>query len=250
MKNLDIKTISIIILLIVVMVGGGFFWSNHDKWKAKYALETNLKYALQDTIQIYQNKEGEWVSEKKTLQANIQTLEGENINLSDNQKNLLKRIKNISKEKDIIAAALATQTVTIDSLVQLATNIDIINHEIDFVASSDTLEYDITIKNVTPSDSLILPLMSINKLKIPNEIFIEFHWEKEKYHPIAFSITNSNSMFNINDVDSYVIPEIQKDVIKPTSWKKIGKWFKDNGNKIGIFLGGVVIGALAISVSG
>ena len=249
MGNLDIKTIAIIILLLVVMVGGGFFWNNHDKWKAKYNLETNLKEALQDSIHIYQNKEGEWVSEKKTLQADISSLSDENLNLTDNQENLVKRIKSISNEKDVIAAALAYQVVTIDSLTQLATNIDTVNHEIDFVATSDSLEYDITVKNVSPSDSLIMPLMSINKLVIPNEVFIEFHWEKEKTHPIAFSMTNTNPLFKVTDLDSYVIPEIQKDIIKPTGWKKFGNWFKENGKKVGIFLGGVVIGALAISAS-
>jgi hypothetical protein len=250
MKNLDLKTIAIIVLLIAVMVGGGFFWNNNDNWKTKYALETNLKNALQDSLSTYKNKEGEWVSEKKTLQADINTLSGENLNLTDNQENLVKRIKSISKEKDVIAAALANQVVTIDSLTQLATNIDTVNHEIDFVASSDTLEYDITIKNVSPSDSLIIPLMSINKLVIPNEVFIEFHWEKEKLHPISFSMTNSNPLFKVTDLDSYVIPELQKDVVKPTGWKKFGNWFKENGKKIGIFLGGAVVGALAISTSG
>ena len=83
MKNFDFKTLAIIILIIGMMVGGGLWWNSHDKQQAKYNLEVNLKNALQDSIEHYQNKEGEWVAEKKTLQADIGTLEDENLNLTE-----------------------------------------------------------------------------------------------------------------------------------------------------------------------
>jgi len=251
MKNLDLKTIAIVVLIIVLMAGGGFWFNDHNKQQAKYNLEVNLKNALQDSIEYYQNKEGEWVAEKKTLQADISTLEDKNLNLTENQKELVRRIKNLSNKNDVIVAALARQEAVIDSLMQIATSIDTVKNTITFVKVTDTLEYDIKILNVKPLKSKVLqPTMFIKKLKIPNELFVEFHWEDGKTHPIAVSISNSNPLFKTNDIDSYAIPELQKDVVKPTGWQKIGNFFKKTGKYIGIFGAGAIVGGLVIAGSG
>jgi hypothetical protein len=243
--NLDFKTITIIILIIVVIFGGGFFWNKNSKLQQQYNLEVNLKNALQDSIEYYQNKEGEWVAEKLTLQADLKDLEDENLNLSENQKRLVARLKTEQKEKDIIAAALAQQQVVIDSLLQAATNVDTVNNTIDFVKVTDTLEYDIQILEAKPIENGN-PQMLIKKLRIPNELFVEFHWEDEKTHPIAVSVTNSNPMFKTNDLDSYAIPELQKEEINPTGWQKFKKFLKKNGEKVLVFLGGAAVGGLVV----
>ena len=87
-------------------------------------------------------------------------------------------------------------------------------------------------------------------MRIPNELFLEFFWEDGKTHPTTVSITNSNTLFKTHDIDSYIIPEIQKDVVKPTGWKKIGNFFKKSGKYIGIFGAGALVGGLLIAGSG
>lgn len=248
--NLDLRTVLIIVLIVGIIIGGSIMSSRIDKLHEKNRIETNLKNALQDSVRTYRNKEGLLVSEKLTLQASVKSLEDENLNLSDNQKKLIAKIKEVEKENNIIAAALINQTATIDSLESVATNIDTANNKIHFVMNTDSIKYDITVKNVKPIGiSKLKPILSINKMIIPNEQFIEFHWEDGETYPIAFSVTNSNPIFKVADIDSYVIPEVQKDKIKPNGWQKIKKWFKDNGKKIGIFFGGAVVGGLVVAGS-
>ena len=207
------------------------------------------RIALEDSVDVYQNKEGEWVAEKKTLQGDISTLEDENVNLTENQTNLLARLKRANKKNDVFAAALAQQEVVIDSLINTVATIDTVNHTIAFEANTDSIEYKIKVLNVKPMESLS-PILVIQELKIPNEVFVEFHWEDGKTHPVAVSMTNSNTFFKTNDIDSYAIPELQKDVVKPTGWKKIGNFFKNSGKYIGIFGAGALVGGLIIAGSG
>lgn len=243
--KLDLKSIAIIVLIVGMIVGGTIMTNRNKRLANEVRTEVNLKNALQDTVRTYQNKEGEWVAEKLTLQADVSTLEDDNLNLTENQKKLVSKVKNLQKDKDVITAALIEQSATIDSLEQFATNIDTVGNMISFVMNTDTLKYDIKVKNVKPLEEL-RPMLAINKLVIPNEQFIEFHWEDSKTTPIAFSVTNSNPLFITNNIDSYAIPELVKEEIDPTGWQKIKKWFKDNGQKVGIFAGGAVIGGLVV----
>jgi len=246
--NLNIKDVAIIVLIFAMLLGGGYFFKKNGDWKKQLAIEVNLKNALADSVEHYQNKEGEWVAEKLTLQIDISELEDDKLNLTQNQEQLVKRVKRLSKEKDVIVAALARQEALIDSLVNTVAIVDTVNHTVAFEATTDSLEYKIKVLNIKPFE-LLSPILLIETLKIPNELFIEFHWEDGKNKPVAVSITNSNPLFKTNDIDSFAIPELQKDVVKPTGWKKIGNWFKDNGKKVGIFLGGAVVGGLLIGAS-
>lgn len=246
MKNfLDLKSILIIVLILGMIIGGTIMANKNKRLANEVRMEVNLKNALNDSLLNYQNKEGEWVAEKLTLQADVETLEDENLNLSENQQKLLSKVKNLQKDKDVITAALVQQSAVIDSLTQFATAIDTVANTVTFAMDSDSLKYDIVVKNVEPIKEL-KPILNINRLEIPNEQFIEFHWEKDKTTPIAFSVTNSNSLFKTNDIDSYAIPELIKEEIDPTGWQKVKKWFKDNGQKVGIFVGGAVIGGLVV----
>jgi uncharacterized membrane-anchored protein YhcB (DUF1043 family) len=243
--KLDLKSIAIIVLIIGMIIGGTIMTNRNKRLANEVRTEVNLKNALQDSIRTYQNKEGEWVTEKLTLQADVSTLEDDNLNLTENQKKLVSKVKNLQKDKDVITAALIEQSATIDSLEQFATNVDTVGNIISFIMNTDTLKYDIKVKNVKPIEKL-RPMLAINKLVIPNKQFIEFHWEDSKTTPIAFSVTNSNPLFITNNIDSYAIPELIKEEINPTGWQKIKKWFKENGQKVGIFAGGAVIGGLVV----
>ena len=243
--KLDLKTIAIIVLIVGMIIGGTIMTNRNKRLADEIKTEVNLKNALQDVIKTYQNKEGEWVAEKLTLQADLEILEGDNLNLTENQQKLVSKVKELQKDKDVITAALVQQSATIDSLEQFATNIDTVNHTVDFVMDSDSLKYNIRVTNVKPLERLQLKLL-ITSLIIPNEQFIEFHWENDKTTPIAFSVTNSNPLFKTNNIDSYAIPELIKEEINPTGWEKVKAWFKENGKKIGIFAGGAVIGGLVV----
>ena len=243
--KLDLKIIAIIVLIVGIIIGGTIMTNKNKRLADEIKTEVNLKNALQDVIKTYQNKEGEWVAEKLTLQSDVEILEGDNLNLTENQQKLVSKVKELQKDKDVITAALVQQSATIDSLEQFATNIDTVNHTVDFVMDSDSLKYNIRVTNVKPLERL-QPKLLITSLIIPNEQFIEFHWENDKTTPIAFSVTNSNPMFKTNNIDSYAIPELIKEEINPTGWQKVKAWFKENGKKIGIFAGGAVIGGLVV----
>jgi hypothetical protein len=226
--------ITIVVLLLLIM--GAIIYFQHKsilKLKDKYQTEVKLRNALLDTMKVYQNKEGEWVAEKLTLQETLANLNKINSQLSAEQKDLLARVKEANKKNTIIAAALIESNVIIDSLKNLTKPIiDTINKNITFRDSTKNLKYDIKIGNVMPVLKLN-PTLTFQSLMLPNTQFIEFHWKNDKKigYPVAFSVTNTNDYFKTINIDSYIIPEIQKQTIKPTFWKKVGDFFTKSSNK-------------------
>lgn len=246
----DIKSIIIIVLIIGTVIGGTWLTNRNKRLVEEVRTEVNLKNALQDSINYYQNKEGEWVAEKLTLQADVKTLEDENLNLTENQKELMSKVKNLQKDKDVIAAALVEQEAMIEELSQFATDVEIDTgsqaHTVHFVMDSDSLKYQINVSNVTVLPEL-KPKLTIANLRIPNKQFVEFHWEDGKTTPVAFSVTNSNPLFITNNIDSYAIPELVKEEIDPTGWQKFKAWIKKNGERVGTFIVGGVVGGLIVA---
>ena len=245
--KIKIETIIIIILALALIVGGTILNGQKNKAREKYEAELRLNNALDDSLRTYKNSNDELVYEKYTLQATNTQLKEVRDRLTENQKKLIDRVNELKKDKDVFAAALAQQKVVVDSLIQVATKIDTINNTISFDNTSDTIKYNITVLNAIPAKGV--PTLQINNLEIPNEVFIEFNWENEELYPVSFSLTNSNPMFKVNDIDSYVIPELKKEEIDPTKWMKIKNWFKENGKKVGIFLGGAIVGGLVVAGS-
>ena len=87
----------------------------------------------------------------------------------------------------------------------------------------------------------------INSLILPNDQKISFNWDRSRVgYPVSFSITNSNEYFKVVDLDSYVIPELNKSKIKPNGWQKIGNFFGSSGEKIAVFGFGLGLGALGV----
>jgi hypothetical protein len=48
---------------------------------------------------------------------------------------------------------------------------------------------------------------------------------------------------SVGSINSYAIPELNKVVINPTGWQKVGQWFVKNGRIIGCVTSGVIVGA-------
>lgn len=241
---------AIVLVIILLLLGSGLFKIQRNRindLKDKYQSEVNLRKALSDSLKIYQNKEGQWVAEKRTIQATIKQLEEMNGELTADQRRLLAKIKEVNKENSIITAALIRANFVIDSLKHSGIIIvDTTNKTVDFIENiNPDIRYNFQARGVLPYPMGSTPSLFINNLTLPNEQFVEFHWvnNKKEGYPIAFSVTNSNSYVKVYDVNSYAIPEIKKEIINPTGWEKITVWLNKNGKMVGYVVGGVVIGA-------
>jgi len=129
--------------------------------------------------------------------------------------------------------------VKIDSLRNGKVTVDTTEGRINISDSLPEIQYSFDIFKVKPKFPNQNPVFKINYLFLPNKQFVEFHWKNDRKegYPIAFSISNSNKYFKTANIDSYIIPEIQKDKIKPNFWQKTWKGIKTTSPYI---IGGVI----------
>ena len=248
-KLLPYIIIAAVVILLILSTIIYFQQRKINKTNEKYLTEVNLKNALLDSINYYQNKEKEWVAERLTIQVSIKNLEKINGQLSASQKELLIRIKEVQKKNDIIVAALIETNVKISELKP--STVDIKDSSIIFGDSTKNLKYNIEIGHVKPINIGVIPTLTFNEFKLPNTQFIEFHWkdDRKKGYPITFSVSNSNKYFEVTNIDSYAIPNLKKKDINPNAWDRFTKWTKSNNKTIlsvGIGLVGGVIGVLLL----
>ena len=248
--NLNLSTIIIIGAIVLFVFGGGMklYQNKVNKLKNKLETEIKLKDALLDSVRYHVNKENELVAEKLTIQETLKNLQKINGQLTNSQKELLARVKELNKKNAVITAALIENQVTIDSLMHngqtiVDTTKKTITYKDTYKNGNKEVSYEFVAGNVTPFPINTTPTFLIKSLYFPNKQFVEFHWEKNKRndYPISFSVSNSNDFFKTVNIESYAIPELKKDVVDPTGWQKIGEFFVRNGNKvIYIGIGGVV----------
>lgn len=214
--------------------------------------ESNLRKALTDTLTYFKTKDGNWGVEKKTLQTELSILKDNNLNLNANQKKLIKEVERQNKTATTIAAALIElraevngfkndkPTLQTDSTVQFSPKIGDAGYDKDF-------EYDLTIANVKRFE-LKPATLTINRVSFPNTQTVNFNWkdDKKEGYPVSFSVINSNKYFKVSDIQSYAIPEIKKEELKPNFLQKVGKFSKTTGGKIVFFGAGVLVGAAVI----
>lgn len=238
---------AILLVIVLLLIGGGLMKIQRNKitnLKDKYNTEVNLKDALLDSIDVYKNKENEWVAEKLTIQIKFDELEKMNSQLTENQKKLVDKIKEVNKDNTIITAALIHANFIIDSLKHSGiVVVDTTNKTVNFIElKNPDIRYDFLASGVLPFPIGSEPTLLINNLTLPNEQFVEFHWtdNKKKGYPIAFSVTNSNEYIKVYDVNSYAIPPLNKEVLNPNGWQKVGIWFKKNDKIVGYIIGGAI----------
>lgn len=227
-------------LLILVLIGSTAYYVNRShNLKADLVGEINLTNALLDTVITYKNKNGQLVSEKRTLQTDFDNLEEINGFLTETQKELVRNIDELEKRYTIIAAALIKTRVEIDSIRDGMVVVDTNENTITISDSLPNIQYIFVVKKVRALSVYEKPEFTIRKLNLPNTQFIEFHWRnnKKEGYPVSFSVSNSNKYFKTVDIDSYIIPEIKKSTIKPTFWQKVGKTGKKS---IPYFIGGAI----------
>lgn len=240
------KNIIILILVALLFFISYCFQMKNKDLKHEMKESIKLRNALTDTITHYVNDIGEHVAEKKTLQASIAFFENENIILSNSQKNLFDRINKLENDKNIIAAALVESKIIIKNLEDsLNVVYDVVGDDIKFMGKNDHFRFGITVKNVKPLLNFT-PKILFDSLYLYNEQFIDFQWDNDKKlnYPISFSISNSNPYFRVNNVESYAIPELDKNSVKPTNWIKFKNWAKNNWSNGLIFGVGVGFGYL------
>lgn len=230
MKNYVIPTLILIIIILAV-----FFYIEkleHSHAKEKIVERNKFLAVLNDSLHIIKTKNGDLEYSKKSLQNNIKFLQ-ENINtLSDNQKTLVNEIKN---NKNIISAMQTKMEIALSNISN--THSTFVNDTtIRFSDSTAFLSYNIEISGIKASSN---PDLTIKTLELPNKQTITFEWDNEKTHPVKGTVTNTNPYIKINELDSFIIPEIEKEKIKPTTWQK----FKTLTNKTTSKLALVGIGA-------
>jgi len=240
-----IKEKNRIFIAIAILLCGIIYLQNQriEHWKDKYSAEVKLNDALNDTIKYYKNARNEWVAEKLTIQATIKHLETIYGQLTDTQKELIARIKELDKKNTIIAAALIEANVKIDSLLIKDSGggsvvvVDTTKKMINFnnLGSLDkSFIFDIDVNHVLPAHLDVKPTLLFKSIDFPNKQFIEFHWknDKKRGYPIAFSTSNSNPYFKTTNIESYAIPPLDKVHLNPSGWQKIENFFIKNGRKV------------------
>jgi hypothetical protein len=244
-------------LIIVILVGGlvlNIQKNRINNLKYDYNVEVKLKNALIDSVYYYYNKKNQLVGEKLTLQTTIDNLNNMYDKLSNNQKELINSIKEINKNNIVIAAAIIETRIKVDSILHGKnegdyTNIDTVKKVISFInPNGKYFQYSFKVNNVLPAYKNIIPSLIIDSLKFSNKQLIDFHWkdDKKEGYPISFSVTNDNPYFQTINIDSYAIPELDKQELRPTFGQKVGKFFKEGGGNIGYFGIGTAVGVGAI----
>lgn len=249
-KN-NLKNIIIIILLLLTIGGGYYLTTRLENTNDKYEEELKLREALTDSIEVIRLKSGEVGVEKRTLQTKLSKLTDENINLNNSQKELIKKINTIQKERkrdqEVFAAARVKYETFIDSLnsvESVVSEVDTTNNILKFRNLSDTMQfkYDIEIVGVKPFPKFSTPKIKFNKIDFPNTQTITFQFDKTKRkdYPVSFSVYNTNRYYRSNDIESYVIPEIQRNELTPSTTLKIWRFIKRNSDKL--LFGGIGYG--------
>ena len=231
--TISVKTLLISIAIIGLLMWGGYNYYTTRIRDLKSTIDTQvkLKNALVDTLKIYVNSNKEIVAEKLTLQARVGELMKKNNKLSNKQLELLLRVKKTEKKSKIIAAALVEANVRLDSFINVTK--PIINTDkssITFADSTRFFKYNIGVFKVIPLSATISPTLSINNLELYNKQFIQFYWKDERKngYPVSFSISNSNPYVKVSDINSYIIPEINKNELKPGFFRSVGVFYKNN----------------------
>lgn len=234
MKNFDLRT-TLPYMVIVLLLLGLLYYNNKSN-KLEETLDTEVKFrtALLDSVTFYKNKHNEIVAEKLTLQTSIKELSRMNGRLSADKKELLERVKEANKKNTVIAAALIKTNVKLDSLQKSNVVVSVKDSTIKFTPKDSTyVNYEIMVLHVSAFTN-IKPELVFNKMEFKNIQHIDFQWKdnKKEGYPVAFTVSNKNPLFMTESIESYIIPEIRKEEIKPSFWNRLGKGIKGVGTPI------------------
>ncbi len=242
-----------IIIVILLIISFSVQRCSHKKVVNSYKEELALRQILSDSLNMYKNKYNNIVFEKSVIQVELKKIKKFNDELTENQENLLDKISKLEKDKRILAASNMKMSFTIDSLTSINDDnkyeiIDEENKSIQLITKDKYFDLTLLVDNVIPYNDSLNVKHYIQSLNVYNEMFINFNYSKKNNKPISFNIVNSNPHWNITDVDSYIIPEINPNNINDTKFKKFKTKLKKNvkylymgiGVGVGILIGGAM----------
>jgi hypothetical protein len=224
-KLINPKNILIGVLIFLILIMSFLYNGRLEKHETEVAKTEMLLEAITDKMDSAIVENGKLKYTKKTLQADIKDLRSLEESLTQEQKALLTKVEKANKDKKIIAAALIKTKAELEA-IKGKTNF---KNDTTLVLSmaSDSLSYEIEVTGVAlAGDSA---QHEIVKLTIPNEMYIDFKWgSKKEGYPVSLSVTNSSPFMKTSNIESYIIPEISKEEIKPNGFQKIGKFITNN----------------------
>lgn len=223
------------ILILILITGIYVHFVQVAKLNNRIDNQVSLQVALTDTIRTYRNANDELVYTKLSLQADIDRLTSSNTVLTREQSELIKTVKNLNKKNELFAAALIDSEIRLSDLTNNKP-VEVTDSTIIFNHVSDTLSYSIVVNPVAN------PSLTIKSLIIPNDITVAFTWSDNK--AVSFSTSNSNPLLRVNNIEFYVIPEIQKETLKRNFWQRIKKGSKTTTGKAIIFTAGILTGII------
>jgi len=235
-------------LVLLLLFGVGFMAQRQSKAKAELQTEVNLRQALLADMVVTKDALGRTQAEKLSLQTDMKTLVRVKDKLSADKQQLVEVISRLDKNKKLITAALVKVQVEVKEIYSnspaMATD-----STATFVVATDSISYEAKVANVR-IDTIKVPSLVVRNLKIPNTTQVSFQWgEKNDGYPISFTVVNSNPLFKTKNIESYAIPELRKEAVRPTFWQGIGLTIKNGKTPFVIGLGAGALGVLLLSGS-
>jgi hypothetical protein len=212
--------------LLLLLLAGGIVRHYLDTQTSEKALsELRLYQALQDELRSVRTQNGELRVEKLTLQGSVSQLQTHVNDLNAQQQRLLTTVTQYQHAEKksghrLLSAgsihyavgprqplpALAPDSIEADSSQ---------GETLRFTYQSDTLRYQATVRGVR-ADSTKQAALQLTELSLPNEATVIFSWDtKRPGVPVAFSVSNSNPLFRVNGLESYAIPDLRPELVKP-----------------------------------
>jgi hypothetical protein len=236
-KLINPKNVLIGVLMFLILIMSFLYNGEIEKQKTEVTKTEMLLEAITDKMDSVVVENGNLMYSKKTLQANIKDLKSLEQSLTQEQKTLLTKVEKANKDKKLIAAALVKTKAELEAIKGKTNFKD--DTTLVLSMASDSLSYEIEVTGVAlASDSA---QHEIVKLTIPNEMYIDFKWgTKKEGYPVSLSVTNSSPFMKTSNIESYIIPEISKEEIRPSGLQKIGNFIGNNKTPFAIgFAAGV-----------
>lgn len=229
------------------MLGLGRMTTLRNEANESLAQEIKLRNALQSEMVVTRDELGRETAEKLTIQTDLKTLEAMKDKLSAEKRQLIELVKTQDKNSKLIAAALVKTQVEVREIVSNKP-VAITDSTATFAVATDSISYDAQVKGVRVDTTTQTPSLVVRNLKIPNDAQISFQWgEKKEGYPVSFKITNSNPLFKTKNIESYAIPELKKEEVRPTFFQGLGITLKNGKTPFVIGLGAGAAGVLLLT---
>lgn len=245
-SNKTIYTLAAVCFLL--LLGIGKVWTNANESELRLTNQIKLEQALHAELEITRDSLGSETAKKLTLQTTVKDLSKREAKLTKDQKELLAFVKVKDKNKNLIAAVIIHDTVKVRELAS-GPPIAFTDSTVAFEVTTDSIAYRATVENVSPvADSTKVPMLLLKNLYIPNQTRISFEWgERKDGYPVSVSVTNTNPLFKIGNVESFAIPELQKSTVRPSFFQGLGTSLNTAKTPFLIGLGLGVIGVLVLT---